>query len=239
MKNLILTLSIVFITSIINAQSVINQAIGTVNSLINGQGSNVSNEEVIKGLREALTIGTKNSTDLASKLDGFNKNTLIKIPFPKDAKKMEQDLRALGMGKKCDEFIVALNRAAERAAKDASPIFINAITSMSLTDGISILKGSDNAATTYLQDKTTADLKIKFLPVVKAALQEVQITKYWNPLFVRYNKIPTVKKVNPDLDDYVTNLSIEGLFKLIAQEENKIRKDPKSRITDLLKKVFG
>ena len=239
MKKYILAIFLTSSSFIINAQSVINHAIGTVNSMVNGQGSNLSNEEVIKGLREALAVGSKNATDMGSKLDGFNKNSLIKLPFPEDAKKMEKHLRSLGMNNQCDEFIVALNRAAERAAKDASPIFINAITSMSLTDGISILKGSDNAATNYLQEKTSADLKVKFLPIVKAALQEVQITKYWNPLFIKYNKLPMVKKVNPDLDDYVTNMSIQGLFKLISQEEYKIRKDPKSRITDLLKKVFG
>lgn len=239
MKKVILSATLVIGLATANAQNIINQAMNTVNSIVNGQGTTVSNEEVIKGLREALTVGTKNSTDLASKLDGFYKNPAIKIPFPKDAKDMEQRLRALGMNKECDNFIMTLNRAAERAAKDASPIFINAITSMSLSDGISILKGADNAATKFLQDKTTSDLKIKFLPVVKAALQEVQITKYWKPLFTRYNKIPMVKKVNPNLEDYVTVMSIDGLFKLIAQEELKIRKDPKSRITDLLKKVFG
>jgi len=135
--------------------------------------------------------------------------------------------------------VETLNRAAEIAAKDATPIFINAITSMSLTDGISILKGNETAATNYLKTNTNDQLKIKFLPVVKNALQKVQITKYWNPLASKYNKLPMTKKVNPNLEDYVTQKAIEGLFKLVGDEEAKIRKDPASRVSDLLKKVFG
>jgi hypothetical protein len=134
---------------------------------------------------------------------------------------------------------MTLNRAAEEAAKDAAPIFLKAITSMSIGDGFSILKGGDNAATTYLKDKTNAELMEKFKPVVANALQKVQITKYWNPLMTKYNSLPMTSKVNPNLEDYVTKKAIEGLFKLVADEELKIRKDPGARVTDILKKVFG
>jgi hypothetical protein len=217
----------------------LNNAINTVSSYVNGQGVKVTNDEIVKGLKEALSLGAQNASSKASALDGFNKNNLIRIPFPPEAKEMENKLRSIGMGKQVDEFTTQLNRAAERAAKEAAPIFINAITSMSLADGISIIKGGDNAATNYLQDKTSADLKAKFKPIIQKSLNEVQITRYWNPLATQYNRLPLSKKLNPNLEEYVTLKALEGLFKLIGQEELKIRKDPASRISDLLKKVFG
>ena len=127
----------------------------------------------------------------------------------------------------------------ELAAKDAAPIFVNAIKSMSIADGFTILKGANNAASTYLKDKTNAELTAKFKPIVASALKKVAITKYWNPLVTTYNKVPGAKKQNPNLEAYVTQRAIEGLFKLVADEELKIRKDPASRVSDLLKKVFG
>lgn len=242
MKTLFLSIgmSVAFLSvnAQVNIQNGINQVTNAVNNVTSGN-TNLSNEEVVKGLKEALNIGTKNSTGKASKVDGFLKNPAIKIPMPPEAKSMETTLRGFGMNKPVDDFIVSLNRAAEEAAKDAAPIFLNAITSMSISDGFSILKGSDNAATSYLKDKTTAELKIKFKPIVAAALKKVQVTKYWKPLASRYNKVPMVKPVNPNLDEYVTNKAMEGLFKLLAEEELKIRKDPAARVTDILKKVFG
>jgi hypothetical protein len=210
-----------------------------VGNLLNNAGKPLTNDQIIQGLRDALKVGTNNSTAKASAVDGFYKNAAIKIPFPQQAIQMKQTLDELGMKPATDKFVETLNRAAEKAAKDAAPIFINAIVGMSITDGISILKGQNDEATRYLKGKTTNDLKAKFLPVVKKALLDVQITKYWGPLANKYNKIPLVQKVNPNLEDYVTTKAIEGLFKLIAAEESKIRKDPASRITDLLKLVFG
>lgn len=199
----------------------------------------LSNDEVIKGLREALTIGTDNSSSLASRTDGFLKNPLIFIPFPPEAKIVKEKLTAIGMGDKVAKFEQTLNRAAEEAAKKAAPIFINAIKSMSISDGFTILKGTDTAATHYLKDKTTAELHDKFKPSVVEAIQKVQLTKYWSPLATAYNMIPGVQKQNPDLNEYVTQRAITGLFTLIAIEEAKIRKDPAAQVTDLLKKVFG
>jgi len=219
----------------VNLQNVIN----TGNTILNGGGVKLTNDEVVKGLKEALNVGINKSVDKASAVNGFFKNPAIFIPFPKDVEKVKTTLSSVGMKPQLDKFVETLNRAAEIAAKDATPIFINAITSMSLTDGISILKGNETAATTYLKTNTNDQLKIKFLPVVKNALQKVQITKYWNPLASKYNKLPMTKKVNPNLEDYVTNKAIEGLFKLVGDEESKIRKDPASRVSDLLKKVFG
>ncbi len=208
----------------------------------NNNNSGLTNEEVIAGLKEALTVGTNNSSSNASKEDGFYKNPEIKIPFPKDAEKVKETVESLGMQKQVEEFVLSLNRAAEEAAKESAPIFIDAVKTMTITDGFNILKSSDNAATQYLQDKTTAQLKEKFQPKVHEAIQKVNVTKYWTPLITRYNTATQLtggEKINPDLDAYVTEKAIEGLFKLIAGEELKIRKDPAARVTDLLKKVFG
>jgi hypothetical protein len=215
----------------------INNVINTVNSTMNS--GTLSNADIVKGLKEALKVGTNNSVTSASKLDGFYKNTKIKIPFPTEAQAMETKLRALGMGTECDKFVETLNRGAEEASKSAASIFLDAITNLTISDGLTILKGNDNAATEFLKTNTTTKLKAAFLPIVKTALTKVEVTKYWNPLATAYNKIPLVTKVNPDLDAYVTEKGIDGLFKLIADEEYKIRKDPAARISDILKNVFG
>lgn len=212
----------------------INKATGNA-----GKGSGLSNEEVIKGLREALTVGSNNASGLASKLDGYYKNPKIKIPFPPEAREMEASLKNVGMGPQMDVFVKTLNRAAEDAAKGASPIFVAAVKAMTITDGLSILRGADNAATEFLKKSTHKKLLEKFKPVVKKSIERVELTKYWNPLASKYNQIPLVRKVNPNLEDYVTKKAIEGLFFLVAQEEMKIRKDPLARVTDILKKVFG
>lgn len=210
-----------------------------IKNLTGSGGSSLTNDEIIKGLKEALTIGSKNSSDKASQADGFYKNPQIKIPFPKEAQQMEQTLNSMGMTQQTKDFVKALNRAAEDAAKKAAPIFADAIMKMTITDGVNIVKGSDDAATQYLRQNTSSPLKEAFKPVVKSSLQKVEITKYWSPLTKSYNKLPMVKKVNPDLDEYVTQKAMDGLFTLLAQEELKIRKDPVARTTDLLKKVFG
>lgn len=199
----------------------------------------LTNEEVINGLKEALTVGTNNSSSFASKVDGFYKNPALFIPFPPEAQKVKDWALKLGMNEQLDKFVMTLNRSAEEAAKDAAPVFVNAIKGMSIGDGFAILKGSDNAATQYLRDKTTAELRQKFTPVVQNAINKVELTKYWSPIINNYNKVPFVEKQNPDLTAYVTDRAMEGLFKLIADEELKIRKDPVARVTDILKRVFG
>lgn len=205
-----------------------------------GKGSKpLSNGEVISGLKDALTVGTNNSTGIASKLDGYYKNPKLFIPFPPEAKQVKDKIDALGMKPQTDKFVMTLNRAAEEAAKNAAPVFIAAVKGMSIGDGFTILKGADNAATQYLKDKTNAELKQKFTPIVKAAIDKVEVTKYWNPIITKYNKIPLVQKQNPDLTAYVTEKAMAGLFLLIAEEELKIRKDPVARVSDILKRVFG
>ncbi len=199
----------------------------------------LTNIEVIKGLKEALSVGTNNSSALTSKLDGFYKNPEIFIPFPAEAIKVKEKVEALGMKSQVDKFVMTLNRSAETATKEAAPIFLNAITSMSIADGFAILRGGDNAATSYLKEKTTGQLRVKFKPVVKDAISKVEVTKYWNPVINTYNKIPFIEKQNPDLDDYVTTKAMDGLFLMIEKEEKKIRKDPLARVTDILKRVFS
>jgi len=204
-----------------------------------GNGGKLSNDDIVKGLKEALKVGSRNSAAKASQEDGYFKNPMIKIPFPEEAEEMKSTLINMGMRRQVDEFVLTMNRAAEDAAKKAAPVFLNAITKMTIKDGVNILKGKDDAATQYLKTNTSVQLKKEFLPIVKESINKVQVTKYWNPLITSYNKIPFVKKLNPDLEDYVTQKAIDGLFMLVAQEEYKIRKDPAARVTDILKKVFG
>lgn len=199
----------------------------------------LTNDEIVNGLKEALTVGSNNSAAAASKVDGYYKNAMIKIPFPPEAKDMEDKLRSIGMGKQVDEFVMTMNRAAEEAAKEAGPVFVNSVKQMTITDGVKILKGKDDEATQYLKRTTSVELTGKFRPIAKRAIDKVQVTSYWSPLANAYNKIPFVTKVNPNLDEYVTQKALDGLFYLVAQEELKIRKDPMARVTDLLKKVFG
>jgi len=202
----------------------------------------LTNDEVIKGLKEALTVGIKNSVDSSSVLDGFLKNPAIRLPFPPDAIKVKEKAISLGMQGQVDKFETTLNRAAEEAVKEALPIFKNAIINMSIQDGFAILKGGNGAATKFLKDKTSDSLAVAFLPKVKNATSKVQLTSYWNPIITKYNAAVTLsggEKINPDIDAYVTQLAIQGLFKLVEKEENKIRKDPGARVTDILMKVFS
>ena len=202
----------------------------------------LSNEEVVAGLREALEVGTNNSSSKASALDGFWKNDLLRIPFPAEAQKVKDKALDLGLDAQVEKFELTMNRAAEEASKEAKPIFVDAIKGMTIGDGFAILKGEDNAATNYLIDKTSASLRGKFEPIVQSAIDKVELTKYWNPIINKYNTVVSLtggEKLNPDLNDYITGKAMDGLFLLIAEEEKKIRKDPLARVSDLLERVFG
>ena len=237
MKKILIVVTVMLAVLTCTAQNTnVNNIVGGASNLVN---SALSKDDVSKGLKEALTVGTNNSVGIATKTDGFFKNPMIKIPFPPESKAMETKLRKMGMTKQVDKFVMTLNRAAETASKDAGPIFVGAIAAMSIGDGMEILKGKEDAATQYLRSKTKADLKTKMLPVVKSAIEKVEVMKYWTPLAGTYNKIPGVQKANPDLNDYTTDRTLEGLFKLIAVEEKKIRTDPSARTSDILKKVFA
>jgi hypothetical protein len=206
--------------------------------IASGTKSGLSNDEIISGLKEALSVGTNNASQKLSTVDGFFKDAAIKILMPEEAKKVESKLRSLGMGKQVDNAILSMNRAAEDAAKEVAPIFINAIKGMSIQDGVGILKGGDFAATNYLKDKTTASLTEKFRPVIETSLKKVDATKYWNSVFTAYNTFSR-EKVNTDLTAYVTEKALAGIFHQVGLEEQKIRKDPVARTTDILKKVFA
>lgn len=216
----------------------INQAINDVNKSLGGERP-LTTAEVAEGLKEALVKGISTGSDLVSVTDGYFKNPEIKIPFPEDVKKVEDALRKIGLGSQVDRFVMTLNRGAEDAAKEAKPIFIAAIKSMTIQDAWAILKGEDDAATEYLKRTTSALLKDKFKPVIQSSLNKVDATKYYGEIVTRYNQIPLVEKVNPNLDDYATDRAIEGLFVMIAKEEKNIRQDPIARTTEILKRVFG
>jgi hypothetical protein len=206
---------------------------------VNG-GSSLSNEDIVSGLKEALSVGSKNSSEKLSAVDGFFANAAIKVLMPAEAKKVESRLRNIGMGNLVDKAILSMNRGAEEASKSAAPIFLNAIKQMSFQDALGILKGTDSAATSYLKSKTFTELTNAFKPVIDEALHKTDATKYWKDLFETYNKLPTtLKKINPDLTGYVTERALTGLFYQVALEEQQIRKNPAARVNDILKKVFG
>lgn len=234
-----------FCTNTVQAQTfkdLVNKANKTISGGNNSgsQGSNLSNSEVVSALRQALEIGTKNAAGRLNITNGFFGNQLIKILMPPEARQIESTLRSLGMGAQVDKAILSMNRAAEDASGKAVPIFVNAITSMSIQDGISILRGGQGAATNFLKNRTTAALTSEFRPVIQNSLNSVGATRYWSDIVNIYNRLPAVRnKMNPDLAGYVTERALNGLFVTIADEENKIRLDPAARVTDLLKKVFG
>lgn len=203
-----------------------------------GKGSNLSTGDIAAGLKEALSVGAEKAGKNLSSADGYFANAAIKILMPEEAKKAEQKLRAIGLGKQVDDAILSMNRAAEDAAKSAAPIFVNAIKQMSIQDAVGILNGGDFAATDYLKSKTTSALTASFRPVIEKSLEKVDATKYWNTVFTAYNKF-SASKINPDLPAYVTEKALSGIFYQVAQEEQQIRKDPVARTSEILKKVFG
>lgn len=203
-----------------------------------GNGNQPSLDDVVKGLKEALSIGADSSVKKLSVADGFFKNTAIKILMPQEAIKVESSLRKVGAGKLVDDAILTMNRAAESATADVRDIFLEAIKNMTINDGMKILKGDSIAATRYLKSTTTTQLTQKIKPIVEIALKKVNATKYWSDVFKEYNRF-SIKKINPDLASFVTEKTIDGLFFSIGEEEQKIRKDPAAQVTDLLKKVFG
>jgi len=202
-------------------------------------GTALGNPDIAAGLKEALNNGiTKEVTKLTA-TDGFFKNQAVKILLPTELQKVDKTLRNIGLSSLADEGLKVLNRAAEDAVKEATPIFVNAVKNMTFTDAKNILLGSDNAATTYLQSTTKTALYAKFSPVVQNSLGKVGADKVWANIITKYNAVPLTTDVNPDLTDYVTDKAMEGVFKMIAVEEKDIRKNLNARTSDLLKKVFA
>lgn len=213
-----------------------------VNSVLNtksgGAGTSLSTGDIVSGLKDALTVGAQNSTSKLSATDGFFKDAVVKILMPEQVRNVETKMRALGMGKLFDQAEASMNRAAEDASKSATPIFINAIKKMSITDALGILRGTDTAATSYLKRATSNDLNSAFMPVIQNSLKKVNATKYWKDVFSVYNKFSSTP-VNADINQYVTDRALNGIFYYVGEEEKKIRTNPAARVTDILKKVFG
>ncbi len=209
------------------------------NVLLGSSDGTPSSLEIGNGLKEALEVGIAEGANRLSVQDGYLGNSLVKVLLPPEAQKVESTLRSLGLGSMVDKTIESLNRGAENAAKEAAPIFVSAIKSMTIQDATSILLGNQDAATSYLKSSTSTQLTNAFTPVIENSLNEVNATKYWSEMITRYNKIPLVEDVNPDLTAYVTDKALDGLFLMVAKEELKIRENVGSRTTDLLQKVFG
>lgn len=200
----------------------------------------VTDADIISGLKQALNIGIEKQVSKLTMEDGFYKNELVKILLPQELQKVDKTLRDIGLSSLADEGLKILNRAAEDAVKEATPIFVDAVKNITFEDAKNILLGADNAATNYLENNTSEALYTKFHPVIKNSFQKVGADEIWNNLINKYNNLPLVfNKVNPDLTDYVTNEALDGVYTMIAVQEKEIRTDVASRTSTLLQRVFA
>jgi hypothetical protein len=199
----------------------------------------LTNEDVGNGLRDALVKGISVGADLASQENGFYGNELIRILLPEDLRRLESTMRQFGLGSEVDRVLLTINRGAERAAQEAKPIFINAIRQITIQDAFSILRGDQDAATQFLKRTTSEQLIELFQPRIQESLDQVGATRHYTDLVSAYNAIPTTRKIDPDLNAYVTARAIDGLFTLIAEEEVKIRENPAERTTAIMRRVFA
>jgi hypothetical protein len=199
----------------------------------------LTRSEVVAGLKDSLARGISKGALQAAAENGYYGDPRLRIPFPPEFEKVEKTLREAGLGSQVDRFVRQLNRGAEKAAARARPIFIKAITSMTIGDAFEILNGPADAATQYLRRTTGEQLRAEFRPIVRDKLEETSATRYYGDIVNRYNKLPFVNKVDPDLEVYATDRAIDGLFLLIADEEANIRANPRARTTELLRRVFG
>lgn len=230
MKKILLISILFFISSCAELQQVAEEV---------NKNRTLSEGQIAEGLKQALNKGINEQVTKLTQENGFYGNDLVKIGLPEELQKLESGLRKIGMGNLADEGIKALNRTAEEAVKEATPIFINAIQNMSITDAKNILLGDRNAATNYLKNQTKAELYNKFEPVVNDNFSKVGADQIWQNIISKYNKIPLTENVNPDLTDYVTNRALNGVFTMIEIEEKEIRAKANSRTTELLRRVFA
>ncbi|MBF0693467.1 MAG: DUF4197 domain-containing protein [Flavobacterium sp.] len=233
-KVLLLALLVPFAS---NAQ--LKELITKTNNKLTSVKEATNQSDIATGLKEALQNGVDKQVVKLTSTDGFYKNQAVKILLPQELRTVDKALRAAGMRAMADEGILLLNRAAEEAVKESTPIFVDAIKNMKLKDAKEILMGRDNAATVYLQSATTNELYEKFLPVVSSSLGKVGADKVWSEIMKKYNALPMTREVKTDLNDYVTNKALEGVFKMIAVEEIEIRNNVSSRTTPLLQSVFA
>lgn len=234
MKKIYLLLLVVGLSAATNAQSILSKA----KNALSGKSS-VTEQEAGGGIKEALNNGIASAVSMLNKPDAFFKSEIYKVLLPPEAQKMEKTLRSIGMGKMADDAIEAINRGAEDAVGFATPIFIDAIKQMTITDALKLVSGSKNSITEYFKSKTSAKLKEAFIPVINSSLEKTNATKYYGDAVTRYNKVPMVKKMNPDLADHVADKTLFALFDRISVEETNIRSNPAARTSDLLKKVFA
>ena len=232
LKKIALFCSVFIVSSCAELQQV-------VNTLPNQTGIGTDPTMIANGLRQALDFGIEKQVTKLTQPDGFYKNQLVKILLPTELRKVDQTLRDIGLGSLADEGIKALNRAAEDAVKEATPIFVNTVKQITFTDAKNILLGPDNAATNYLEQHTNTALYSKFNPVIKKSFSKVGADQIWSNIINKYNAVPFVTKVNPDLTDYVTNKALEGVYKMISVEEKTIRNNISARTTTLLRQVFA
>lgn len=236
MNKTLLVASILFFGTTVSGCAEMQQVANQLPGILN-QGTGTL--DIAGGLKEALNNGITKQVSKLTATDGFYKNAAVKILLPEELQKVDKGLRSIGLSSLADEGLKVLNRAAEDAVKEATPIFVDAVKGMTFTDAKNILMGNQNSATTYLQNSTTTALYGKFNPVIKNSFSKVGADKVWANIISKYNSIPLVKKVNPDLTDYTTTKALEGVFKMVAVEEKNIRTDLNSRSSDLLKKVFA
>lgn len=199
----------------------------------------LSDSKIVAGLKEALQVGTGNAINLTGRVDGFFKNAAIKILLPKQLDTVGKGLRMAGQGQMVDEFVMSMNRAAEKAAPEARKIFVDAVKQMSFDDARKILFGNDTAATDYFKAKTSTKIATAFRPIIEKSMNEVGATRQYKELIGRFQSIPFAKTQQLDIDAYVVNKSLDGLFYMVGEEEKKIRKDPLARVSSILKDVFG
>mgnify|MGYP000956300718 FL=1 len=231
MKKIVLSIAFLSLVSCAEMQQVLEQ--------LPQQTDILSQTEMGNGLKEALNNGITKQVSKLTATDGFFRNEAVKILLPEELQKVDTKLRQLGMTKLADDGLRILNRAAEDAVKEATPIFMDAVKQMTFTDAKNILLGNESSATNYLQTSTSTALYGKFSPVIKNSFAKVGADKIWTQIITKYNSIPLVNKVNPDLTDYTTNKAMQGVFKMIAVEEKDIRTNFSARTSDLLKKVFA
>lgn len=236
---------IIFFSFSVSAQNDSSNKLGglfnkatSILSKTSGSSSNLSSDEIISGLKEALSLGAEKSTAKLSAPDGFFKDAAVKILLPQQVQDIEKKMRMFGLGKLVDNAELSMNRAAEDASKSAAPIFLSAIKQMSVTDALSILRGTDTAATAYLRRTATLKLTNAFMPIVTESLKKTDAAKYWKDVFAAYNRFSS-KPVDTDINSYVTSKALDGIFYYVGKEEINIRQNPAGRVTDILKKVFA
>ncbi|MGX1024653.1 DUF4197 domain-containing protein [Psychroflexus sp. MBR-150] len=231
MKKILVFICVLSILSCAELQSVADKVLD--------ENTQISESQIAAALKQALQNGIDHQVTKLTSEDGFYKNEMVKILLPEELQKVDNTLRKVGLGNLADEGLKLMNRAAEDAVKEATPIFVNAVKQMTFQDAKNILMGNDQAATQYLQQKTEDELYQKFYPQVEQSLGKVGADQIWSTAINKYNTLPLTEDVEPNLTEYVTQQALEGVFTMIAVEEAKIRNDFNSRTTDLLKKVFA